>query len=611
MNQRLRPKQQTDLQRLLDLFSRRERIQVLVLFLVSLLAAFMQTFGVASIFPFINVLLNPGSIHDNQILQFLYQTGRFNDDMTFIRSIGYGAVIIIVLSSFVSALASWMKNHFVQYRNYSLSKRLLAVYLNKPYSFFLQRNTSELSKNVLAEITHFGNTYVFSVFDLLINSFTLLTIIILLFVVNPLVTASIIGAFGLIYGLITWYTRAGLKKSGSDLLANNAERYSSTNEALSSIKITKISHLEHYFINRFDRAAKRFAGNNFFARMVADLPNYFLEALTFGGMILILMVMINRGIEVTAVIPMVSLYAFAGYRIIPELGKVFRAITAIQHNQPILHKIHQDMIGSQQVEPKLSPATGTQANAAEIKFEHSIKLEGLTFQYENTEDDTIRGITLHIPKRSIIGLAGTTGSGKTTLVDLLLGLLEPTGGQILIDSQPLTTDQLPGWQDKIGYVPQEVFLIDNTIRRNIAFGFADDHIDFERVRQAAAIAQIQEFIEQDLPDQYETVVGERGVRLSGGQRQRIGLARAIYRNPEILVLDEATSALDGATEATVMAGIHATGKIQTIIMIAHRLNTLKVCDQIYLLESGEISAQGSYDQLIATNATFQTMAKIK
>ena len=605
-----KPRKLSDIRRLYELFSPKERVQVLGLFFVSLAAAMMQTFGVASIFPFINVLMSTDGIRDNQILNYLYELGGFSDELAFTKAVGIGAVIVIVLSSAISGFASWMKNHFVQYRNYSLSRRLLAVYLSKPYAFFLQRNSSELSKNILAEVTNFGNTYVFSVFELVVNSFTLLAILILLFVVNPIVTAIIIGSFSVIYGLITWYTRAGLKKSGAALLVNNKERYGSTNEALSSIKITKISHLEQYFIDRFDRAAKRFARNNLYARMVADVPNYILEAITFGGMITILVIMIGRGEDVQNVIPMVSLYAFAGYRIIPELGKIFRAITSIQHNQPFLHKIHFDLIEDQQYPSSLSQQANT-SQLSDLKFTTSIELRDLAFRYENTEADTIKAINLSIPKRAIIGLAGSTGSGKTTLVDILLGLLEPTSGQILVDGQPLTQDLSFAFQKKIAYVPQEVFLIDNTIRRNIAFGFDDSSIDMARVQQVAEIAAISEFIENELPLKYDTVVGERGVRLSGGQRQRIGLARALYRNPEILVLDEATSALDGATEAHVMHGIHTIGKIETIIMIAHRLNTLKICDQIYLLENGRITDQGTYDQLIQTSEPFRHMAKVK
>jgi ATP-binding cassette subfamily C protein len=601
------PKKPTDFYRLYHLLTRRERIDVLVLFIISFIAAFFQTFSVASVFPFINVLMDTDSIQSNQYLNFAYRVGGFSDTMSFIKALGIASVAIIVFSSTMTGFASWMKHRFVQYRNYKLSKRLLSVYLSRPYPYFLTKNSSEISKNVLTEVTHLGNNYLFNIFDLVINTLMMGLIVVLLMFVNVTVTGVIIVTFGALYGLMSYLSKAGLRKRGEEIMRLNKERYSATNEALAAIKITKVSHLEDYFIDRYDRAARASAKNNLFARIVADIPNYVLEAITFGGLILSLVILIFKGQNLQTLLPMISLYAFAGYRIIPELGRIFKSITSIHHNTPILRKIYDEIYGVNHAAENDNKEPFSSED--KVSFNSELSFKNIFFRYSNTDVDTINHLNLTIKKKTVIGLAGPTGSGKTTLVDIMLGLLRPQSGHLEIDGRPLSDGDIWHWQNKISYVPQDVILMDDTITRNIAFGCADPEIDHERVAQVAQISAIAEFIETELPKGYSTVVGERGVRLSGGQRQRLGLARALYRNPELLVLDEATSALDGTTEMSVINGIHTMGNIQTIVMIAHRLNTLKTCDQIYLLEKGQIVDCGTYDELIERSKMFRSMAK--
>jgi len=273
----------------------------------------------------------------------------------------------------------------------------------------------------------------------------------------------------------------------------------------------------------------------------------------------------------------------------------------------IVDKIYEDMI---EIVPPKKLSSKPDTAKPELSFNKIIKLKNVRFSYQDSSCEVINNINLTIPKNSVIGFAGPTGCGKTTLVDIILGLLKPQKGEIIIDDTEIDDDNITSWQRKIGYVPQEIYLSDDTILKNIAFGVQDKDISYKQVQYAAQIAAIDNFIENELPQKYDTVIGERGIRLSGGERQRIGLARALYRNPEVLVLDEATSSLDGTTEEYVLKAIHSAAQSRTVIMIAHRLNTLKDCDQIYILEKGRIIGQGKYEELISKNKKFREMAKM-
>jgi len=292
---------------------------------------------------------------------------------------------------------------------------------------------------------------------------------------------------------------------------------------------------------------------------------------------------------------------------LPALNRLFGAMTRVYYNTAIVDKIYEDMI---EVGLHRQQKPESKNKETELIFRKEIKLQNIIFSYAESSYDVINGINLTIPKNHIIGLVGATGCGKTTLVDIILGLLTPQSGQIFIDKTLISDKNIKAWQRKIGYVPQEIYLSDDSVKKNIAFGLEEKDINMKQVQQVARIAALAEFVENELPKKYNTIIGERGLRLSGGQRQRIGLARALYRNPEVLVLDEATSSLDGVTEEIVLKAIQSAAKSRTVIMIAHRLNTLEDCDRIYILENGQITGQGTYLELLDKNQQFRDMAKL-
>jgi ATP-binding cassette subfamily C protein len=360
-----------------------------------------------------------------------------------------------------------------------------------------------------------------------------------------------------------------------------AGSYREAQQMLGGIKPVKVHRAEEHFLGRF---SKHSAVN---AEMYARLPiftnsaRYFVEPLAFGGLVVAVLLLAVRGRDFSDILPNLGVMALAGYRLLPSLQLLYAHLTQVSSMRHAVDEVYDEFVAAGTDKSTL-PLTSVESvtPAVPCHWNDAITLCDVGYRYPGASRPAIDGLSFTIPKHASVGLIGPTGSGKTTLVDLLLGLYQPTAGEILIDGQPLTPARMPSWQASIGYVPQDIFLTDDTIARNIAFGLPDNEIDPMRLREACAMAQILDFIEVDLHDGFDTRVGERGIRLSGGQRQRIGLARALYRRPSLLLLDEATSALDVATEAKLLEALRSlVGKL-TIIVAAHRLSAVAQCDRI-------------------------------
>jgi ABC-type multidrug transport system fused ATPase/permease subunit len=331
------------------------------------------------------------------------------------------------------------------------------------------------------------------------------------------------------------------------------------------------------------------------------MPRFVLEAIAFGGMLSVVLYLMARSGSFVSALPIIALYVFAGYRLMPALQQIYAGLVRLRFAGPALDALHADLMS-------LKPADATDADTEAMLLRQAIKLANIQFGYPNAKEPALKGINLNIPANGTIGLVGATGSGKTTTVDIILGLLEPHEGTLTVDEKVINASNLRQWQKAIGYVPQQIYLADDSVAANIAFGVEPSRIDQAAVEHAAQIANLHDFVVNELPEGYATAVGERGVRLSGGQRQRIGIARALYHKPQVLILDEATSALDSLTEQAVMDAVSNLGNEITIILIAHRLSTVRQCDQIYLLDKGKVKAQGTYDQLMRNDDIFRAMA---
>jgi ABC-type multidrug transport system fused ATPase/permease subunit len=340
------------------------------------------------------------------------------------------------------------------------------------------------------------------------------------------------------------------------------------------------------------------------------MPRYALETIAFSGILLIVLYSLRAG-SVNELLPVLSLYVFAGYRLMPSLNEMFSAAIHIRFNGAALDELHADLMNSDiEYDKEVMDLTKERLRTKPLPLRREIILRDVSYTYPNASIRSLESLDLKVRRHEVVGLVGQTGAGKTTLVDLILGLLEPTAGVIEVDGEALHGERRISWRRSCGYIPQSIFLTDDTIRSNIAFGVPEELVDDEAVERAASIAQIDDFI-LSLSEGYGTKVGERGVRLSGGERQRVGIARALYHDPDLLVMDEATSALDGATEAAVMEMIHNLGRTKTLIVIAHRLSTVRACDVIYLLHEGRIEASGTFDDLASANSYFRNMAGLE
>ena len=415
-------------------------------------------------------------------------------------------------------------------------------------------------------------------------------IITLLIITNPKLTFIIGISLGVIYGLIFYIVRNYLGRIGKERLKNNKLRFTTINEAFSAAKEVKLGGLEKFFIKNFSDSAKNYATANATSQVIAQLPRFIVEGVAFGGILLIVLYIISQTGSFNNALPIISLYIFAGYRLIPAIQQIYISFTKLTFISPSLEKLCSEIKNIETFPNKFDQ---------DAIFPHeSITLNNVYFHYPNSSRTAVKNINLNIPAKSTVGLVGITGSGKTTTVDIILGLLEAQKGTLKVDGKIITKQNIRSWQRSIGYVPQNIYLSDDSIYSNIAFGVDQENINKEAVIKACKIANLHEFIIRELPNQYQTAIGERGVRLSGGQRQRIGIARALYHNPHVLILDEATNALDNQTEKIVMESISNINKDVTIILIAHRLDTVKNCDIIYKFDQGQLIGKGNYKEMI-------------
>lgn len=567
--------------------------------------AVLDMIGVASIYPFLNVISNPDIIQTNPKLKLVYDRFNFPNRDTFLVALGTCSFVILVINNVIRAQISIALTRFSYFKRHLMSKVLLEKYLYEPYVFYLNRNTSELTTYLVSEIARVVSGVLLPCLQVFARSLMALLIVVLLIVIDPVVASIIIAIIGggyiIIYGLL----RKMLGRIGSEMTEHNKKIYKSLNEAFGGIKDIKILGKEPIFVDRFSAAVKKVSDCFCWQFIIFQLPRYVFETLIFGGIlfIAILIAVIRKNYQ--GVIPVVGLYAFAAYRLMPTLQQIYQDIASIRSSLSALEVVYQDYVtcsGNCEKDPK--------GQNQIFPFLKKIEFRDITFRYPKAQGSVIENLNFTIKANTTVGLIGSSGAGKTTLMDILLGLLRPLSGDLIVDGQIIKEDNSRPWQSNIGYVPQHIYLCDDTITRNIAFGVPDEEIDHQAVQSSAQLANIHDFIINELPNGYETEIGERGVRLSGGQRQRIGIARALYRNPLLLVFDEATSALDGITEDVILEAIYNLAHKKTIILIAHRLSTVKECDMIFMLDRGKLVGQGTYNELITNNQQFREMAKI-
>jgi ATP-binding cassette, subfamily B, bacterial PglK len=597
----------TTIRKVYELFDRRERGKLVGLSAMIVLLGLVQMAGVASILPFMSLVANPEIITTARWAQLPYTFFGFESTRSFLIFAGGLVLAVMTFSNALAAGTSWLKLRFVRQWEYRLSVRLLEKYLHAPYTFHLKRNSSTLAKTILSEVREVISRVFLPVTRMFAAVVTAACMVALLLVVDTqlaLLTGLLLGgAYGGLYAGV----RNQQHRWGKVRKTSNRERFKAAAEALGGIKEAIVLGCEKEFLKRFSVPALAFSRANTANSMVLELPKYALDTITFGGILLVVLYILGTREDFGQAIGVLSLYALAAYRLKPAMKTIFDGISSVRFFGSVVDELHADLLGGSLPAARhdILPAEDSKS----LRLEHVISIDGVCYRYPDEEHDVLSNVSLRIHRNSSVAFVGSTGSGKTTLIDVILGLIEPQKGCVRVGSVMLSSRNIKQWRQKLGYVPQQIYLCDDSICRNIAFGIPDNEIDFDAVQRAARMAQLDEFV-SSLPSGYHTIVGERGTRLSGGQRQRIGIARALYHRPEVLILDEATSALDGITEEAVMQAVYGLNRRMTIIVVAHRLTTVRDCDAIYLLENGKVAAVGSYSDLMQTSVNFRAMARI-
>lgn len=591
------------LKRLFNLLTHQERKKTFFLLGMIIVMAFLDMAGVASIMPFMAVLTNPETIETNAILNKAYKiSGNYgiNTNQQFLFVLGMFVFILLVLSLTFKAITTYVQLRFILMLEKSLSQRLLKSFLYQPYSWFLNRHSADLGKSILSEVGEVCGSGLAPLFIIISQSIVTFALIALLIIVDPMLTIIASLILGLAYGGFYRFIHGYLNRIGQERFIANQQRFTSVTEAFGAIKEIKMGGIEQIYFQRFVGPAKSYAQKQASASILKQLPRFALEAITFGGLLLLSLYLLSQGGTFINAIPAIALYAFAGYRLMPALQAIYGSITQIRFVGPALNAIYDDL--------NIAHPEMIHKEKKHMPLKKAITLKNISYKYPNESRTTLQNISLSIPVNTTVGIVGVTGSGKTTTIDIILGLLDAQEGTLEIDNEIINKYNRRNWQNTIGYVPQQIYLADDTIEANIAFGIEPKNIDLDAVEKVAKIANLHDFIINELPLKYKTTVGERGIRLSGGQRQRIGIARALYHNPKVLILDEATNSLDNLTEQSVMKEVYKIGEKITVILIAHRLSTVKKCDCIFLLDKGKIIDQGTFDELIKNNESFRAAA---
>jgi ABC-type multidrug transport system fused ATPase/permease subunit len=547
--------------------------------------------GVAAILPFLAAVGEGSTGEGHRVLRYVSDLTGIEDRIALLQLLGLFVFVTLMASLAVKTVTIYFMKRFSRMRMLSLSTRLLGKYLGQPYEFFLGRHSAYLGKTILAEVGEVVNSSIASAVRLMANIVIVLFISALLLAIEPVVALFAAGLISACFGITFLVIQTRLQRLGDIQVESKTQRFQLAQEALGGIKDVKVLGLERPYLQRFREPTYRLAKAQTLAQVLAELPRYVMEAAAFGVMILVTVWLLDRRDgDLSAVLPVLGTFAVAGVRLFPTFQEMFRDLTQIRVSRPALDQLY-DELNSPTGEPVQKRAPRPLGLTSEIV------LDRVGYNYPGTDTPALSDIDLRIPARTTVGFVGRTGAGKTTLLDILLGLMPPSEGALVVDGTPICPDTVRRWQRTIGYVPQSIYLVDDTIGANIALGADGDEPDPEAVQRAARQAALHEFV-IGLPDGYETRIGENGIRLSGGQRQRIGIARALYRDPDVLVFDEATSALDNRTEHTVLDAIERLSSAKTILMVAHRLSTVRHCDRILLMDRGRIVGRGTYDELL-------------
>ena len=564
------------------IFSKRDKYKIALLLCIMVAGSFLELLGVAVFQPFVNIIMMPDSIQENPYLARIYQMFGCSTTESFLTVVALGIIVIYVVKN----VYLWVEQNLIMKFTYGmqqkLSTRLLTTYLSEPYTFHLNKNIAELQRS-MQEDTGLFTQVLMHTLQLVAEVVVCIVLGVYLFTVSNSITVVIVGLLILCVVLFTKITKRFTEQLGKEAQVYKGKLYQWVNQSLGGVKEVKVLNREEFFVSSYKKYYGLYIKGVRINRLLSITPKYMVEAVCMTGLLIAIIIKLNFGHgELENFIPQLATFAVAAFRLLPSVGRINEHVNNILYAVPSVDLIYGDLKGIEDYQESKGEEEGK-----EWSFEHGITAKHITYAYPNTDTNVLEDANCVIPKGKTVAFIGSSGAGKTTMADIILGLLAPQRGKILVDDIDVFKN-LTMWHHQIGYIPQVIYLSDDTIRNNIAFGIHEDQIDEEAVKTALKKAQLAEFVDT-LPDGLDTIVGDRGVRLSGGQRQRIGIARALYHDPEILVLDEATSALDNETETAVMEAIESLQGSKTMIIIAHRLTTIQNADIIYEVGDGKVT----------------------
>lgn len=566
--------------------------------------AFTELVGIASIAPFMALVGDISLLEGNNIFAKIYSMSGLTEPMDFLFYSGLAVLLTLMISTVVSMFTIWRLSLYAARVGTEIADRLYTHYIQQDWLFHASGSSAHLTKQVASEALRVTDAIIQPLLQMNAKIVLAIFISVSILIYNPLIAIGGLLIFAFAYVLLYKIVRKRLQENGHNMSLILTKRFRLMNEGFGGIKDVLLLNRRYDFVERFQKSGKAFAYARGTNSAIGQVPRYFMELIAFGSMIALVLYLIkaHQG-NLGAVLPILAVYALAAFKLLPALQQIYSSLANIKGNAAAFEAIKYDLAKSAKDEKQII----IDDQVKQLPLNKQISLNNITFAYPKKSGPAVDELNMVIPANSVVGLVGASGSGKSTAIDLLLGLLTPDQGELCIDDISVNATNKRAWQKTLGFVPQSIFLSEGTIAENVAFGLPAQSIDIKQVNKAIELAHLNELMEQ-LPEGLDTTVGERGVQLSGGQRQRIGIARALYHEADVLVFDEATSALDGITEKIIMEAIHEFSGQKTIIMIAHRLKTVQKCDVIYMMDKGKIVAQGTYNELVATNAKFKEMA---
>ena len=570
------------------LFTNSNRIAFTRIVVMVIIGMFLETISLGIVVPIIGILTQDDYQQKYPFIVDIF--GNLSRE-ELISAVMVAMVLIYMVRSLFLFWSLWIQKGFSASVSGRLSQSLFSTYLRQPYMFHLQRNSSTLmrnAKNATAIVTCGVDPFLV----LLTDGLVAIAMFALLIAVEPVGTLAVLLVFGLSTFVFQRTTRRRIDNWGYQVDYHETKILQHLQEGFGGAKDVKVLGRENEFLSQHEKHLGESIRINRIYNVILTLPRSFMEIITIVGLCLLVVSMVVRGRELADIVPILGLFAAAAFRVMPSINRLLMATQTLIFNRSIIASVYQDFLLD-------SPDSLTVKS--NTKFASQLELMDVSFQYPTAATASLQNVSLVVKRGEAVGFVGPSGAGKSTLVDVILGLFAPTSGVVKVDGQDVQQN-LRNWQNQIGYVPQAIYLTDDTLRRNVAFGLNDENINDNLVRDAIRLAQLEEFV-ATLPEKLDTVVGERGVRLSGGQRQRIGIARALYHNPSVLVLDEATSSLDTPTEHGVMQAVQALQGSKTVLIVAHRLSTVEYCDRLYKIENARITEEGTFDEVVQRSTT--------